>query len=182
MNAIEQTVQDNMGLVYMMLHRFNLAYNEDAVSYAMEGLFRAATSYDESSSFAFSTYATSCIYNGIQTYFRKLQKGPDTVPIKDFTNEHGETYLPSRTFKVRSAEDSAMALSTLEIYEKAWSILDTFDKDSWAYKALRLWLDSDFTLKTTEIAATLGCSQPTVSRAIMAFRNKLKEELVDARP
>lgn len=182
MSAIEQLVKDNKGLAYHQLHRFNLAYDEDAVSYAMEALFKAAKTYDSDKNITFSTYASACIYNGIQAYLREINKR--RVPsssLEIFMNEHGDTYVPSSSFKVKSAEDEVMALTIEEIYGLAWKVVDTFKHSGAAYKCIKLWIESDFTLKTVEIAPLVGCSQPSASKALNAFRNKLKEELKNAK-
>lgn len=178
MSAIEQLVKDNMGLAYHHLHRFKLAYDEDAISYAMEALFKAALTYDSDRNITFGTYASACIYNGIQMYLRDANKQRvHTMPMDTFTNEQGEVWAPSEYFKVSSAEEEATSLSTDEIYELSWKIADKFNKNSVNYKCIKAWIESDFTLKTIELASLVGCSQPSASRAINAFRNKLKEEL-----
>lgn len=178
MSAIEQMVKDNIGLAYHQLHRFNLAYDDDAISYAIEALFKAAKTYDSDKNITFSTYASACIYNGIQMYLRDTnKKRVPTTPLDIFTNEHGDEWAPSEAFKVSSAEDEVMSITTGEIYGLSNKIVDTFRCGSAAHKCLKAWVESDFTLKTTELAALVGCGQPTASRAIKAFRNKLKEEL-----
>lgn len=178
MNAIEKVIEDNMGLVYMQLHRFQLAYNEDAISYAMEALFKAAKSFEEGKGLQFSTYAMACIYNGIQMYFRDIgKKRIECVPMEDFTNEHGDVFVPSRSFKVCSAEDECTHQSTCSIYDAVYRVYDNFKGSEKARKAVLLWIESDFTLTTIELAERADYSQPSVSRALNAFRIKLKEEL-----
>lgn len=178
MSAIEQMVKDNIGLAYHQLHRFNFAYDDDAVSYAMEALFKAAKTYDSDKNITFATYASACIYNGIQMYIRDLnKKRVATTPIETFTTDRGDVWIPSESFKVLSAEDAAIAITTEEIYGLAWKVVGTFKKSGTAYKCIKAWINSDFTLKTVEIAQLVGCSQSTVSKALIAFRNKLKEEL-----
>lgn len=182
MSAIEQMVKDNIGLAYHQLHRFNLAYDEDAISFALEALFKAAKTYDSDKNIAFSTYASACIYNGIQMYMRDIsKKRVITTSIANFTNEHGEAWAPSEAFKVSSAEDEAIAITTAEIYALAEKVVGTLKDGSISYKCAKAWIDSDFTLKTIELASSIGCSQASASRAVNAFRDKLKEELKNAK-
>lgn len=182
MNAIEHLIQDNTGLVYMQLHRFDLAYNEEAISYAMEALFKAAESFDKDAGVTFATYATSCIYNGIMRYYRyQNKKRVDTISIEEHTTPNGEILLPSFSNRSRSAEDELLSLSELELRGTIIKVLGTFKEGSRAYEAIKIWIDSDFTAKTVDIAPMIGSSQPSVSRAINAFRDRLKEELKDAK-
>ena len=51
----EELIVNNMGLVYMQLHKMNLAYDDEAFSYAMEGLMNAARTYETDKGVQFST-------------------------------------------------------------------------------------------------------------------------------
>ena len=71
---INKLIEDNMGLVYKQLHRFNLAYDADSFSFAMEGLMNAAKTYNTKRNIKFSTYASACIYNAIMQHLRSQSK------------------------------------------------------------------------------------------------------------
>ena len=71
----QQLIEDNMGLVYSLVHREYPTYSndEDIMQCGMLGLCAAAEKWDESKS-AFSTFATICIRSAIQYEFRKRAK------------------------------------------------------------------------------------------------------------
>jgi RNA polymerase sporulation-specific sigma factor len=71
----QQLIEDNMGLVYMLVNREYPTYihDEDVIQCGMLGLCIAAEKWDESKS-AFSTYAVICIRSAIQFEFRKRAK------------------------------------------------------------------------------------------------------------
>jgi len=70
-----QLIEDNMNLVYYLIHKYYPTYanDEDIVQAGMLGLCKAADSFDESKSM-FSTYASRCILNAIKHEFRNRKK------------------------------------------------------------------------------------------------------------
>ena len=70
---INEAIEKNKPLVYFHLHKFGLAADPDAYSAALEALWVALKTYDDSRSTAFGTYASVCIYNAIGMYLRKLK-------------------------------------------------------------------------------------------------------------
>lgn len=179
MDEVEKRIVDNMGLVYTQLHRFNRINDADAFSSAMEGLMRAAQTYNGST--AFSTYATVCIYNGIAMYLRKLRK-QNSVTIISYNqciDEDDEITLEQMLGTHISAE---IAYLDKERYE---FILNTIDDllinagSPQAMLVLKYWVESEYVLKQNELASMAGVSQSYVSRVISAFRHKLKKKLED---
>lgn len=67
-------VEDNMDLVYFLIHRYypNLSNDDDLKQVGMIGLINAAMTWDESRA-KFSSYASRCILNAINNefYYRK---------------------------------------------------------------------------------------------------------------
>lgn len=178
MNAIEHLIQDNEKLVYKQLHRFNLGFNEDAYSYAMEALFKAASNYDANSGTAFSTYAMACIYNGIMMYFRDVnKKRVDTLSIEEHTTPNGVVLIPNYEAEGPSAEEEALQHLSGGLQPVIDRTLKSFRRGTSTYKCISAWIESDFTLSTIALADKVGCAQATSSKAINAFRDRLKEEI-----
>lgn len=173
MSDVEKVIVDNTGLVYHQLHKFNLAYNEDAISYAMEALWKAASTYDESRNCKFSTYASTCIYNGIMMYLRVSSKEQllDTVSLEAELNEDGLTY------EDLIAGSNDIELEQFSTINKAINraIANTHNEK---HKEIVIkWIESNFEATQKELAEMLDISQAQVSRILSIFKNKLKKEL-----
>ena len=169
---IEQIMRDNKGLMYKQLHKFNLAYNEDAISYAMEALWNAAKTFNPNAGIKFSTYASTCIYNGIMMYFRVSEEKLD-VTSYDEVNEDGLSLLDSL------ADIPVCDQKRIEqIYDLMYKVADTMTRES-QVKLVYAWIDSNFEAKQRELAAQFDVTQAAVSRTLGIYKNKLKQELED---
>lgn len=173
MSDVEKVIVDNTGLVYHQLHKFNLAYNEDAISYAMEALWKAASTYDESRNCKFSTYASTCIYNGIMMYLRVHSKEQllDTVSLEAELNEDGLTYVDL----IAGADD--IELEQFSAINKAINRAIANTHNEKHKEVVIKWIESNFEVTQKELAEMLGISQAQVSRILSIFKNKLKKEL-----
>lgn len=173
MSDVEKVIADNTGLVYQQLHKFNLAYNDDAISYAMEALWQAAETYDPSKGFAFSTYASSCVYNGIMMYFRGQNKESnlDTVSIDTELNDEGFTLVD---ILVGAPDIDTEKLQ--EIYHIIYKVIDKLHIGTHR-DIVMAWVDSNFEATQNELADTFHVKQGTVSRVLSSFKYKLKKEL-----
>lgn len=87
----QQLIEDNMNLVYRLIHREYPTYihDEDLIQCGMLGLCNAADKWDESKS-AFSTFATICIRNEIKYEFRKRAKQQGILSL-DYEIKNGDT-------------------------------------------------------------------------------------------
>lgn len=173
----DKLIIDNMGLVYAQLKRFNRLNDDEAYSWAVEALIKAARSYDDSRSVKFTTYAMACIYNGIAMYLRKVRKyqrevsydaevpGTD-LTLRDMLTDTGltpdELYLEKELYEaVRKAITKVLSEATND------TLVDIVE----------YWQSTGFTAKQADIAEALGIAQPTVSRALSAFKYRIKCEL-----
>lgn len=80
-------VQDNFHLIYPIVRsyaveKFGYIDRDDLVQMASIHLLNAAKSFDETKGYAFSTYATTCIRNGLNSDMRSLRSN-----TFDYTNE-----------------------------------------------------------------------------------------------
>lgn len=87
----QQLIEDNMMLVYHLLHREYPTYihDEDIVQCGMLGLCKAAEKWDESKS-KFSTFAIICIRSEIQMEFRRRAKHQGILSL-DYEIKNGDT-------------------------------------------------------------------------------------------
>lgn len=175
----EALIVDNIGLVYHMLHKFNKAYDDEAFSYAMEALMKAAITFDESKHIKFSTYASVCIYNGINYYMRKLYREDNIeivsmeAPISDNPDLTVADTICSEDTPERTLLRSELNTVVRDAIAKVLS--ETTNRK--AVEAIEYWRSTDFTASQCEIAKYVGVAQPTVSRFISVFKYKMKLEL-----
>lgn len=72
-SKLEQMINDNKGLVFYTLNKFNKeqAFDEDYHQIALIGLWKACEGFDENKNIKFSTYAVNVIRNEIADALRK---------------------------------------------------------------------------------------------------------------
>ena len=176
---IDKLVEDNVGLVYKQLHKFNRAYDDDAFSYAMEALFNAARTYDKDKNVAFSTYASACIYNMLSWYLREEARSKKLQVVSyEETIYDGEDMRLVDTIADPETVESNILKN--ELYQKMW---EAFDKvynnlpNNVSKRIISLWRESDFTASQTELSKLVGVSQAHVSRTLSVFKHKLKIEM-----
>lgn len=176
----EELIVNNMGLVYMQLHKMNLAYDDEAFSYAMEGLMNAARTYETDKGVQFSTYASVCIYNAVQMLIRKrnAKKQLTVVSYEEPLFEDGPTCLEVLV-GTEDLEAGYIRKERLLAAHKAIDKLLGSMPQSNKKKVIQLWYESDFEMLHSEIAAKVGVSQSYATQAIKAFQHKLKKELED---
>lgn len=144
-------VEENLKLVYHVLKKFNLSFDEEAFSYAAEGLFLAANSYSNTSG-KFSTYAYVCIYNKICEYLRIKYK--TDVPV-------GEVF------------DEGSVDNSLEVNDAIRYVVNTYSGPK--RLIIDTWFSVDFS--QAETARVTGYSAAHVNQTILNFRSKLRKEL-----
>ena len=168
--VVNELVILNEGLVYMLLNKFKLQNDPDAISYAYEALFNAIKTFDYNKGNKFSSYAVVCIYNSLCYYLRTLKQ------IKEFVLE--DTYL--NLFRSNlSADKQVIENDNIAFINK--KIVECYNsfKNPLHKKVIAMWIESDFTITQEEIAQELGFSQSYVSRIIKKFKDKLEVMLND---
>lgn len=183
MDKINDAIAKHRGLIYTQLKRFKLNTDQDAESAAYEALYKAVLTYDVSSGNKFSTYATCVIANALRMHLRNTNKKRQLTVISYYEPasniDSDERFMLDTITGQASAEEmflnAQLATSVDVILEKIYSEM-TIELHR---RILRLWKDSGFTKKQTEIANELKVSQPTVSKVLNIIRYKLKKELED---
>ncbi len=181
MADINDTIAENLGLVYGQLKRFELLGDQDAESAAYEALYNAIVSYNDASSTKFSTYAICVIANAIRMVLRarRNKKQINTVsyhePIGD---ENEETFADVLSYG--DTIDDVLLRNEMreDIYNAIMRVYNNLTTEN-AKRIFIMWYRSDFTATQRDIAEALNVSQPTVCRNLSIFKYKLKQELED---
>lgn len=93
MPNVQQLIEDNINLVYFVIHTYYPTFrqDEDIVQCGMLGLCQAANTWNEEKG-TFSTYATRCISNQIIKEFRARKTHKGTLSLDyETTDSEGET-------------------------------------------------------------------------------------------
>lgn len=178
---IEELIANNMGLVYKQLHKFDMAYNDEAFSYAMEALMNAAKTFDKSKDIKFSTYASVCIYNGIGVYIRSINKKRqlETVSYEEPLDDTSDIQLVETLGTDVTPETILLQEELHARVRKAVDKVIAETTNATAVSVLEYWRSTDYTAQQAELAKYAGVKQPTISRIISAFKYKVKLELED---
>lgn len=177
---INDQIADNKGLIYQQLMRFNLQHDQDAESYAYEALYRAILTYNQDAGAAFSTYAVCVIANAMRKHLRTLNKKRqlDVTSYYDVTSSDTDAQeLLSTICDSRGDAESIVLFNELsDAVDAAFSkVIKTLPCKQ--QHIIEAWYDSDYKLTQSELAKSLGISQPTVSRALSVFKYRLRVEL-----
>lgn len=178
MDREDKLIKDNMGLVYKQLHKFNMVYDADAFSFAMEALMNAVKTYNDSLNTAFSTYATVCIYNALGCYLRRLNKKNqiNTISYNEPLFEDSKYTLESTLSDKQNPETILIVKERHGALMQAFEdLLETMSPN--ARLVVEYWRASNFIASQLEIAKATGVTQSYVSRTLSAFRHKLKQKL-----
>lgn len=178
-NDVNRLIQQNVGLVYKQLHRFNMSNDPDAESFAYEALWHAAENFDETKGNKFSTLATVYIYNALCGYLRakKAKHQLDVVSYNTILRtSDGEEHeylevLESDTTVEKDFLDRERADYAVACFEE----LIHGVKNEKHRKILAVWRKSDFTASATSIAEKVKLSQSYVSQTITNFRYKMRQ-------
>lgn len=180
---VDKLVEDNMKLVYYHLNRHDLANDVEATSAAMEGLVKAAKTYNKSKDIKFSTYASVCIYNSICHYLRTKyakKNNADLISLEDLAYEDSDTTVEDCIGDERYSPYTILANRELaSVIQKSFikvlnSLPNQVSKDIIIH-----WQKSNYTATQVELASITGVSQAHVSRTLSAFRHRLKKEMED---
>ncbi|MCD7949258.1 MAG: SigF/SigG family RNA polymerase sporulation sigma factor [Erysipelotrichaceae bacterium] len=149
--AKEEVVNDNLGLVWSIVHRFKNSYydKEDLFQIGCIGLMKAINNFDTSYDVQFSTYAVPIIMGEIKRYFRddgtikvsrslkelniKITKAKEILQKetnKEPTVEEAARYLNVDKQEVIEAIDASYYPTSLNepIYEKDGSTIQIEDR------------------------------------------------------
>lgn len=173
----EEIIKLNRGLVGAVLKKFGLVHDREAESIGYITLFKAIRAYNTKSGTQFSTFATVSIYNHLGSYVRSLNTliATNTCSYDALVDEEN-TYL---TFLESSDTADGKTLHQCGIHDIMQYVYayHKATQNPVHKEILRLWIESGFKMKHTDIAAQLKCSQSYVTQVINKFRKSLKHKL-----
>lgn len=155
----QQLVEENMRLVYFVVHRYytHLAKDEDIVQVGMLALCNAANNFDESKS-QFANYAICCIRNAINLELRKRRKHYNMLSLEyDVVDENGE---PDNFGNFLVGEEDVLYLDLDGFYNQ----LDPVEKEIY-----RLRQEG---MSVIDIASEFGCSRDAIYQRMRKMKSK----------
>ena len=165
MNQVNnQLVEDNIKLVYFVIHKLGLKLDDDLVSEGKVALIIAARGYNPDKGVKFSTYATKTIKGYIMTYVNKRRP-----IIKPFRN--GTKFMQAPMVDI----DDTILTEMVSVDEDMHSqiFVDEFIKS--LDKREQIVVKGLLEDKTqSEIGEDLAISQVQVYRIINGIRGKLR--------
>lgn len=170
MQEEHKLVEENINLVYHVLHKYFPTYvnDEDVTSTGFLGLVKASKGFDPDKGFAFSTFAVWCIKNEILKYFRKENKCIHTISLYEpihYNNDNDTTIM--ELFIVN--DNNYISIEINDIIYNIYRNLN--DKQRQVFK---LYINGNLT--QSDIAKRTGVSQTHVSRIINKIRKLIKDE------
>jgi RNA polymerase sigma factor (sigma-70 family) len=176
-DSIEDTIKNNIGLIYMQLKRFSLIGDTEAESIAYEALWKAAKNYDKSRGNKFSTLAVVYIYNALCNYKRKISKY-NSLNIVSYDLE--VTDNGSLADIIASEEDIAYDIERTELRKYAMDAFNVLLKKSEGTKRnsiMAVWKREHFSCTAAFIANELDLTPSYVSQVLRNIKHSLRKEL-----
>lgn len=160
----DEMILNNQKLVYTVTKNYNF---EDAYNEGIIGLIKAVDSYKKSSGYEFSTYATVCIKNHLNTYYRNLHitKRKSHAEAISIEVEIGENL---EMIDVLGEYDN---ISYIDIRLDIISAINKLNDEE--IKLCKHLL----TKNSREIAEIYGLSKQAIQQRIKVIREKLKKEM-----
>lgn len=181
MQDINSIIANNTGLIYMQMNRFHLYKDPDAESFAYEALYKAALTFNEAENVKFSTYATVCIYNALGCYIRKLNNKQqldvisyNTVAYSDEVGDHEHEEFITNGITTEDEVLNALSYNELvDIIDQAVKSISNTKQRS----IIAMYVNSDYTLSSKELASIIGVSQSYASQVLNIFKGDLRKRM-----
>lgn len=188
MKAREEFINNNIGLVInTVLNKFmnSDCDKDELVAVGCEALVKAADTYDIAKGNEFSTYASSCIYNGIITFLKKTKNSSKVLSFDDlFWNDisHDEEDTSIKLENMIPSETDIEEEYARKDYNKTQSILlqQCMEYLSDRNKEILMLYYGFYNNKRytcEEIGKMLNISKAGVSIAIKRSLSKLKDRM-----
>ena len=179
---MDKLLQDNTGLIFAQLKRLNVMHDPEAQSIGYEALWTAATTYDKSKGYKFSTYATCCIYNALGSYIRTLKRKRqlEVVSYNNIAYQEDGTNHEYLELLSTNIVDTEQELLQKELYcNLNRAIQVSYDRlTNPKHKAIiKAWCDAEYNISNKEVATAVGVSQPYVNHIINTFKNSIKKRM-----
>lgn len=176
----ERVVQ-NQKLVYHLLKKVNVppCEYEDLSQVGMIGLVKAAATFDETRQIKFATYASRCINNEINMYFRRNKKHLGNVSLNEpFSKDNdGRELLIEDTISDPMDSNFTDKIESTEMIETAVSIV----LNCFSMREKIILLFSMGGVNQKKIAEYLSISQSYVSRLENKLHKRVKQYVISGK-
>lgn len=179
MNEYENLINDNIKLAYKIAWEFNKSLNglietEDLKSLCLEGLVKAAKTFDTHKDIKFSTYAYPVIKNNVLMHLRNenksIKNNVKIISLDSTLTEDGSTTLADIIPDSNNVED---IFESKETYGKLKKYINELPKD---VQIIILLYGQGFT--QVKISELLNKSQPYISRKLKQGINMLRYKYI----
>jgi RNA polymerase sigma factor, sigma-70 family len=147
---------------------------EDLMQEGMIGLFSAIRSYDSSSGTKFSTFATTCIRNRVNTFIKTSNREkhiPLNTYISIYSGEDEEDEVPIYEQLIDDSPGPEEEVLESERFREMYAEIDK-KLSPVERNVARLYISGK---SRSEIAAAIGKDEKAVNNALTRIRNKLKQ-------
>lgn len=188
---IENRIQENMGLIHMVLNKYSLASNgnwDDAYSYALEGLWEAVMYFDESKGYRFSTFATKWIEIRVRKYFgdlyKELKASSETTylnaPINNNNNDETNKCLIDTLADDKNIEDVVILKDNMShLYELIDEVIEQLKegkKNKQKIIVLERWKQNPY-ISDKALAKELNVKTSTVTQILNVLMRLLRRKV-----
>lgn len=175
-DVVDSIIEQCYPLMMKQLQKFYLYNDPDALSHAYEALYNAINTYIADGRSKFITYATVCIYNSLGSYLRILKNTQQPISIHTIISETGEE-LAEMLSTGENMEANVVGEDTAAIYRILAARIISNTSNEKQSAILKHWMESDFTMKHTDLALLTVTSQSYVTQTINTFRAKFRKEM-----
>lgn len=166
MNNKQEFIEDNMNLVYFLIHKYypTFIHDEDIIQCGMIGLCKAVDCWDDTKC-KFSTYARKCILNEINMEFRNRKKEKGVVSLdKEIITDSGEVMY----FGELIAGENDVSFVDLDGF-----INSLTEKEKMIFDCFKAGMSS------LEIIEKLHCSKELLNKSIRSIKRKWRKTTYD---
>ena len=174
---LELLIKDNIKLVGVAMYKLNLRNDDEAYAIGCEALFKAAINFNKERGVKFSTFAYVCIYNALGMYIRKIVRERDMNMIYYDAPTQAETSILDLIPSTINIEEAFVEKEKIACIRKVLFEYVNTRPSARQRHILNKWIESDFRIKTIEIAESVGVSQCYVSVTIKNARAYIKKKL-----
>lgn len=182
MHELDDKISANKGLIFKQINKMHLFGDPEAESIGYMALYNALNTYEPDKNVALSTYATVCIYNALGVYIRELNRKRQlelvsyNAPAFADSKEEFVDHLPVHIQTI-SPEDAHIKNEYLLFIQQV--VQEELERltNLTIRKVVKVWVMSEYTKDTKEIAKEAGVSQSYVSQVLNRFRYSLRKRL-----
>ncbi len=172
MNSDQQKlIEDNQRLVHYFVHKFNTKTQEEydeCAAAGLNGLIKAALTYDKSKNIKFDSYAGTCIQNEICSHLRKKVKDNNIRSFEEIISKEDDNIILEDTIAYTENFDEA---ENREIFIEVTKILLNYLK--FKETLVMLYRMGNITQKCT--GEILGFTRGYESQVEYSGKTKIKE-------